>query len=110
SPRSTTTRSSAMSASTSESTSVRLRDLERREDERRIFAESALHGERAVAWLRIVTWFLLGIAFSAMEAVQDREHLEAPHRDPFHVHEAMIAFWIIFAVVVVVVLRRMKTF
>jgi adenylate cyclase len=72
-------------------------------DEAGILAESALVGERAVAWLRIVVWMLLGVAFSGVEGRGD-------HSGHHHAwwHSGAIFGWLLFAIAVVWLLRRVK--
>ncbi|MFL5321318.1 MAG: adenylate/guanylate cyclase domain-containing protein [Myxococcaceae bacterium] len=74
--------------------------IERDREEQRILAESALVGERAVSILRIVMWVLLGIAFSGVEAPGHK----AEEANPLHI--GAIGGWLLFAIVVAVVLRR----
>ena len=74
-------------------------ELERTADEARMVAEGALVGERAVAVLRLLTWLLLGIAFSGAESNLDT---------PGVVHSALIIGWGLFAVAMLLLLRRAK--
>src|SRR3954471_17056290 len=89
----------------SQSLILKTAELERRADENRMFGESALVGERAVAVLRLLTWLLLGVAFSGAEGTSD-----APHQlDPLGiVHASLIGGWGLFALVVLIALRKAK--
>jgi adenylate cyclase len=78
---------------------------ERDAEEAELLAENAHAGEKAVSWLRLLTWALLGVAFSGAEG-------PGASGKPFTamegIHTALIAGWFLFAVFVAVLVRRTR--
>jgi adenylate cyclase len=72
------------------------------DDDDRLLADNALLGERMVAVMRVLTWVLLGVASAGVGGMTGEA------RETSVVRSVVVFGWLVFAVAVVVLLRRAR--